>query len=80
MAAHIAPTHSTRDRTIAWSAVFDAVTYWTGMAAIYLMAFAQNMIADHESVASLFTYMGVTAVIFALVRFVPPFRGDRAGS
>jgi hypothetical protein len=40
-----------------------------------LMAFAQNMIAEHESVASLFTYMGVTAVIYALIRLVPPFRG-----
>jgi hypothetical protein len=40
-----------------------------------VMTFAQNMIADHESVASLFTYMGVTAVVFALLRFVPPFSG-----
>jgi hypothetical protein len=43
-----------------------------------VMAFAQNMIADHDSVASLFTYMGVTAVVFALLRFVPPFSGRRA--
>jgi hypothetical protein len=169
MAAPTAPTHSPRDRTIAWSAIADAVTYWAGIGAIYLsygflwyyaakeklfdqsanmpaglakaysgsfiasfpgtdtawlllglleavafivfvvsllageflprhpkpillaslsvsmltfavMTFAQNMIADHESVASLFTYMGVTAVILALVRFVPPFRGERAQS
>lgn len=45
-----------------------------------VMAFAQNMIADHESVASLFTYLGVTAVVLALVRFVPPFRGGRTES
>ena len=43
-----------------------------------VMAFAQNMIADHASVASLFTYMGVTAVVFAVIRFVPSFRGSQA--
>ena len=164
MAAHTAPVRSTRHRTVAWAAVADAVTYWSGMAAFYmsfgflwyygakeklfdqnasmpdglakayggsfiesfpgldtawlllglveavafllviasladgeflrgrakpiliaalgfsmftfaLMAFAQNMVANHESVASLFTYMGVTAVVLAVVKFVPPFRG-----
>jgi sorbitol-specific phosphotransferase system component IIC len=40
-----------------------------------VMAFAQNMIAEHDSVASLFTYLGVTGVVFALIRYVPPFRG-----
>jgi hypothetical protein len=45
-----------------------------------VMAFAQNMIAEHDGVASLFTYMGVTAVIYALIRLVPPFRGERAQS
>jgi hypothetical protein len=40
-----------------------------------VMTFAQNTIADHESVASLFTYMGVTAVVYAVIRLVPPFRG-----
>ena len=40
-----------------------------------VMAFAQNMIADHASVASLFTYMGVTAVVLAVVKYVAPFRG-----
>lgn len=43
-----------------------------------VMAFAQNMIADHASVASLFTYMGVAAVVFALIHLVPPFRGTQA--
>lgn len=33
-----------------------------------LMSFAQNMIADHASVASLFAYMGVTAVLLVAVR------------
>ena len=163
MAAHTAPVRSTQHRTVAWAGIADAVTYWTGMAAVYmsfgflwyyaakeklfdqnasmpdglakaydgsflasfpgldtawlllglveavalllvlaslfageflrdhakpiltaalgfsmftfaLMAFAQNMIAEHASVASLFTYMGVTALILALVKFVPPFR------
>jgi hypothetical protein len=45
-----------------------------------LMTFAQNMVANFDSVASLFTYMGVTAVIFALIRYVPPFGGERADS
>jgi hypothetical protein len=45
------------------------------MATFALMAFAQNMIADHESVASLFTYMTGTAVIIFLVRALPPYRG-----
>ena len=40
-----------------------------------LMAFAQNIFANHESVASLFTYMGVTAVVLGVIKFVPPFRG-----
>jgi len=43
-----------------------------------VMAFAQNMIAQHDSVASLFTYMGVAAVVFALIHLVPPFRGTQA--
>jgi len=45
-----------------------------------LMTFAQNMVANFDSVASLFTYLGVTAVIYALIRLVPPFRGERADS
>jgi hypothetical protein len=166
MAAHVAPASTARSRTIGWSAIADAVTYWTGMAGIYIaygflwfyaakeklfdqdgtmpaglaksysghfidsfpgvdaawlllgllegavflvilaslvtgeflpkrgkpillaglalslltfavMAFAQNMIGEHDSVASLFTYMGVTGVLYALIRLVPPFRGER---
>jgi hypothetical protein len=169
MAAHTAPARSTHHGTIAWTAIADVVTYWAGIAAIYLsfgflwyfaakeklfdqsaampdglakaysgsflesvpgldtawlllglveavafigiiaslaageflrghakpiltaslafsmftfalMALAQNMIAEHESVASLFTYMGVTAVVLALVKFVPPFRAEKTGS
>ena len=33
-----------------------------------LMTFAQNMVANHDSVASLFAYMGVTGVMLLLVR------------
>jgi hypothetical protein len=41
-----------------------------------VMTFAQNMVGAHDSVASLFTYMGVTGVVLALVRFVLPQRAD----
>jgi hypothetical protein len=167
MAAHTAPVHTTHRRSIAWAAVADAVTYWSGIAATYmsfgflwyfgakeklfdqsatmpgglkeayagsflesvpgldtawlllglveavafllvvaslaageflrghakpvlmaalgfsmftfaLMAFAQNMVANHESVASLFTYMGVTAVVLAVLKYVAPFRADES--
>ena len=169
MAAHTAPVHSARHRTVAWATIAEAVTYWAGIAAIYLsygflwyyaakeklfdqnasmpdglakaysgsfldsfpgldtawlllglveavafllvvaslvageflrghakpilmaslgfsmltfalMAWAQNMIAEHDSVASLFTYMGVTAVILAVVKYVAPFRSQPADS
>jgi hypothetical protein len=45
-----------------------------------VMTFAQNMIGDHDSVASLFTYIGVTGVVYALFRFVPLLRGERTAS
>jgi hypothetical protein len=169
MAAHTAPTRVVRHHAVSWSAVFDQVTYWAGIGAVYIaygflwyyaakeklfdqdanmpaglakaysgtfidsfpgvdaawlllglleaaaflvviaslatgeflpqrskpillaamavsmftfavMAFAQNMIAEHDSVASLFTYMGVTAVIYALLRYVPPFRAKTTAS
>lgn len=43
-----------------------------------VMTFAQNMVANFDSVASLFGYMGVTGVVFALIRFVPAFRGGNS--
>jgi hypothetical protein len=43
-----------------------------------VMSFAQSMIGANDSVASLFTYMGVTGVIYGLVRFAAPFRGSDA--
>jgi hypothetical protein len=44
-----------------------------------VMTFGQNIVANYESVASLFTYMGVTAVFYGLLRFVPMYRGVGAG-
>lgn len=44
-----------------------------------VMTFGQNLVNDYEGVASLFTYMGVTAVVYGLLRFVPRFRGESAG-
>jgi hypothetical protein len=165
MAAHVAPASTTSRRAVTWTAVTDAVTYWTAIGGIYIaygflwfysakeklfdqdgnmpaglaksysghfidsfpglntswlllgllegvaflivlaslvsgeflprrskpilltglavsiftfavMTFAQNMIANFDSVAQLFTYMGVTAVLFALIRFVPPWRHE----
>lgn len=41
-----------------------------------VMTFGQDIVANYDGVAGLFTYMGVTAVVFGLLRFVPMFRGD----
>jgi hypothetical protein len=38
-----------------------------------VMTFGQNLTANYDGVASLFTYMGVTGVVFALLRYVPLF-------
>jgi hypothetical protein len=43
-----------------------------------VMTFGQNIVSNYEGVASLFTYMGVTAIVYGLLRFVPMFRGDTA--
>ena len=43
-----------------------------------VMTFGQNIVSNYDGVASLFTYMGVTAIVLGLVRFVPIFRGDSA--
>lgn len=42
-----------------------------------LLAFGQNMIANHDSVASLYLYFVATAVLIPLVRMLPPYRADR---
>lgn len=42
-----------------------------------LMLFAQTMTKQFDSVASLYTYFGVTAVLMGLVRLMPPYRSDR---
>jgi ABC-type Fe3+-siderophore transport system permease subunit len=41
-----------------------------------VMTFGQNLVNNYDGVASLFTYMGVTAVVYGLLRFVPLFRGE----
>jgi hypothetical protein len=40
-----------------------------------VMTFGQNLVNNYDGVASLFTYMGVTAIVYGLLRFVPLFRG-----
>ena len=46
------------------------------MLAFGVMSFGQDVAGNTDSVGSLFTYLGVTGVIYALVRLVPPFRGE----
>lgn len=41
-----------------------------------VMTFGQNLVGNYEGVASLFVYMGVTAIVYVLLRSVPRFRGD----
>lgn len=162
MAAHVSPAPTTHARTISWSTVIDAASYWTAIASVYIaygflwyyaakeklfdqnakmpaglakayhgtvidhfpgvnaawlilgllegiafvvvvasllsgeflpnrrkpillaamtvsmftfavMTFGQNLVGSFDGVASLFTYMGVTGVVFALLRYVPMF-------
>jgi len=163
MAAHAAPAPTTSRHAITWSAVTDAVTYWTAIGGVYIaygflwfysakeklfdqdgsmpaglakayhgtiidstigidtswlllgvleavaflvivasllagefmptrgkpvllaglalsmftfavMTFGQNVIGNFEGVASLFTYMGVTGVVYAVIRYWLPRR------
>jgi len=46
------------------------------LATFAVMSVAQDMVGNFDSVASLFAYMGVTAVLMAVVRFMPA-RGGR---
>jgi len=39
-----------------------------------VMTFGQNVIGNFEGVASLFTYMGVTGVVYAVIRYWLPTR------
>jgi hypothetical protein len=41
-----------------------------------VMTFGQNLVGNYEGVASLFVYMGVTAIVYVLLRSVPGFRGE----
>lgn len=43
-----------------------------------LLTFGQDITGNHDSVAQLFSYMGVTAVVYLLLRFVPLFGEWRA--
>lgn len=44
---------------------------------IALMLFGDSMTSQHSSVASLYTYFGVTVLVIGLVRMMPPYRPDR---
>lgn len=39
-----------------------------------LMLFGQNMTAEFDGVASMFTYFGLTVVLMGFVRLLPPYR------
>jgi hypothetical protein len=41
-----------------------------------VMTFGQNLIGNFEGVASLFTYMGVTGVVYAVIRYWLPARTE----
>jgi len=41
-----------------------------------VMTFGQNLVGEFSGVAELFTYMGVTVVVYGLLRFAPMFRGE----
>ena len=43
-----------------------------------VMTFGQNVIGNFEGVASLFTYMGVTGVVYAVIRYWLPTRSKQA--
>ncbi len=52
----------------------------TGLAVSMLtfavMTFGQNVIGNFDGVASLFTYMGVTGVVYAVIRYWLPRRAS----
>ncbi|MBK5219502.1 MAG: hypothetical protein JJE35_06930 [Thermoleophilia bacterium] len=39
-----------------------------------LLVFGESMTAEYDSVASLFTYFGITVVLMGFVRLMPPYR------
>lgn len=39
-----------------------------------LLLFGQSMTGEHDSVATLFTYFGLTVVLMGLVRLLPPYQ------
>lgn len=48
-----------------------------GLVAHALMLFGSSMTAEFDSVASLFTYFGVTVVLIVFVLLLPPYRPAR---
>lgn len=42
-----------------------------------LMLFGDSMTAQHDSVASLYTYFAATILVIGLVRLMPPYRSER---
>ena len=42
-----------------------------------IMTFGQSIVSNYDGVAGLFTYMGVTAIFYALLRTVSLFNGGR---
>jgi hypothetical protein len=42
-----------------------------------LLLFGNSMTAEFDSVASLFTYFGVTVILIGFVFLLPPYRGNR---
>jgi hypothetical protein len=41
---------------------------------IALLLFGQSMTSEFDGVASMFTYFGLTVVLLAFVRLLPPYR------
>lgn len=44
------------------------------LAIFALLLFGQNMTAQYDSVASMFTYFGITIVLIGFIRLLPPYR------
>ena len=42
-----------------------------------LLVLGDNMTAQHDGVASLYTYFAATILVVLLVRMMPPYRSDR---
>ena len=56
--------------------VLDGLAF--SMLVFAVMTFGQNIVSNYDGVAPLFAYMGVTAMFYGLLRFVPLFNGGPA--